>query len=542
MRHFSLRPGRRFASLLGTLGLFATPSADAAADGPRETPELWLYAATNLQVAENADRLGALIERAAAAGYARMVLADSKMARLGTVPDVYFENARRVIARARAAKVALLPAIFSVGYSDAMLWHDPNLVEALPVRGARFVVHGERAVAAPERRELRQPAWKDELWHAESDGWRCRDPGGGNARVVFELALEPWQVYHVELDVATRDFVGTPEVKVLVGEQSLSFSSLGCKPTQERTRHHVVFHALEHAVARLYVGAWGATTGEFAVGNVAIEAAGLVNVVRREGAPLAVAAADGSALVEGRDFAPVVDPRMGQVPWPGAFEVWHAPPAIELLRPLPEGTPLAVSFHSAITVNDGQVTICPSEPRTLELLADEVRRVRDLFGGDAFFLSHDEIRTWNQDEACRRRGLDAGALLAANVRDCVALANAAAPGAELWIWSDMFDPHHNAHAGYYLARGDFAGSWEGLAPAVGVACWYREQAAQSLPFFAGRGHPLLLAGYYDEPVERVDEWLAAARDVPGVRAVMYTTWQSRYDDLERFAQRVRAWK
>ena len=27
-----------------------------------------------------------------------------------------------------------------------------------------------------------------------------------------------------------------------------------------------------------------------------------------------------------------------------------------------------------------------------------------------------------------------------------------------------------------------------------------------------------------------------------LRAVMYTTWQSRYDDLERFAERVRASK
>jgi len=44
---------------------------------------------------------------------------------------------------------------------------------------------------------------------------------------------------------------------------------------------------------------------------------------------------------------------------------------------------------------------------TLELIRDEARRVHELFGGRELFLSHDEIRVFNQDEACRRRDLDA---------------------------------------------------------------------------------------------------------------------------------------
>ena len=42
---------------------------------------------------------------------------------------------------------------------------------------------------------------------------------------------------------------------------------------------------------------------------------------------------------------------------------------------------------------------------------------------------------------------------------------AAGPGRELWIWDDMFNPHHNAHDGYFLINGTVAGSWEGI-PAV----------------------------------------------------------------------------
>ena len=106
----------------------------------------------------------------------------------------------------------------------------------------------------------------------------------------------------------------------------------------------------------------------------------------------------------------------------------------------------------------------------------------------------------------------------------------------------MFDPTHNAHADYYLVRGDLAGSWEGLPSDVGIAAWNFDRRDESLAFFAKRGHPLLIAGYYDAPVEQVDRWLDAARKVKGVRAVMYTTWAARYDDLEPFAERVRAWK
>ena len=34
---------------------------------------------------------------------------------------------------------------------------------------------------------------------------------------------------------------------------------------------------------------------------------------------------------------------------------------------------------------------------------------------------------------------------------------------EVVVWSDMFDPNHNAVDDYYLVNGTLAGSWEGLA-------------------------------------------------------------------------------
>jgi hypothetical protein len=228
---------------------------------------------------------------------------------------------------------------------------------------------------------------------------------------------------------------------------------------------------------------------------------------------------------------------MGNHPWNGAYDIYHEPPAIK--TPLPDGTRLRVSYYHVVTVYDDQAMICPSEPRTVELLRDQAKRMHAAWRARGYMMSHDEIRVLNWCAACQRRGLDAGAILADNVRACVGILREVNPGGRIYVWSDMFDPHHNARAGYYLVRGDLRGSWEGLDPEVRVACWYFEQRAASLKWFTGRGHRVLIAGYYDHDPADVTKWLAAANEVGGPTEVMYTTWRHQYADLERFADLVR---
>ena len=116
------------------------------------------------------------------------------------------------------------------------------------------------------------------------------------------------------------------------------------------------------------------------------------------------------------------------------------------------------------------------------------------------------------------------------------------PGGEIYVWSDMFDPFHNAKKDYFLVKGDLKDSWLGLDKAVKVMLWNFEQRAQSLKFFAGLGQPMLIAGYYDAPPARVRDWLDAAKDYPGVEGVMYTTWESNYRDLEKFSDEIKGWE
>ncbi len=48
------------------------------------------------------------------------------------------------------------------------------------------------------------------------------------------------------------------------------------------------------------------------------------------------------------------------------------------------------------------------------------------------------------------------------MRTCAGFLRQVNPGGRIYVWSDMFDPNHNAHANYYLVRGNLTNSWQGL--------------------------------------------------------------------------------
>jgi hypothetical protein len=513
----------------------------AAPQEPAAKPplELWLYCPTNLQVDANVGKLEALWKRAAQAGYTKILLADSKMAKLGDLGGmerVYQKNVDRVKALARDFKLEIVPAVFHIGYSNSMLWHDPNLAEGLPVRDSLFVVReGEaRLEADPPVRLGPKFGFVDEAYAVEG-GVATTRGHESNARFSFPLKARPYRCYHVSVKIRTENYTGKPEIKALGGGRSLQWEDLPVKATQDWTEHDVVFNTLENEQVTVYFGVWGKATGTLQWKDWKIEEAPLVNVLRRPGTPFVVKAEDGRVLEEGKDFEPVADPLLGRKPWKGEYDSWHAPVPLRT-KGLADGTRLRVSWYHPAVIYHGQVSACVSEPKTLELLRDEARRVKEAFGATAYMMSHDEFRTHNQDEACRRRNLDAGALLAENARDCVKILE----GSTVYVWNDMFDPHHNAvDKNYYLVRGSLAGSWEGLPREVVIMNWNSGRAEKSLPFFAERGHRQVLAGYYDHDPRAIRKWLAAAATVKGVVGVMYTTWQHRYDDLEAFAKHVR---
>jgi hypothetical protein len=349
--------------------------------------ERWVYAPVNHLVPEQITRLERLLERGKAAGYTHFLLADSKFSRLGEMEQRYFDHLARVKQKAGALGLQLVPAVFPVGYSNDMLSQDPNLAEGLPVRGALFEVQQGEArlvadppVSLPPLSARKRWGFVDDQLVADGGGVKLTDGQGGNARFMVKVKVSPFRHYHASIRVKTQDFEGTPEIKALVpgSDRSLCHTSLKVQRIQDWAVHHVTFNTLEAAEINLYFGVWGAGSGTLWLSDPMLEEAGPVNLLRRPGCPLEVKTLDGKGLVEGTDFERLSDPRLGNQPYAGEYEVWHDAP---LLRTrLPEGTRLRVSWYHPHVIHEGQVCAAVTEPAFMKLLEAQAEQVHRAWG------------------------------------------------------------------------------------------------------------------------------------------------------------------
>jgi hypothetical protein len=349
----------------------------------------------------------------------------------------------------------------------------------------------------------------------------------------------------VSVWVRTRDWNGEDVRIALIGGDgaSLNFHMPPLAASQDWSRADVSFNTLDNTRVNLYLGTWDGRQGTLWWDDVRLEPAGFVNVLRRPGTPLTIRSEDGGTVYEeGRDFAPVRDPKLGNDPWAGDYSAWHEPPAVAIPAGsrLREGQQVRASYCHTAVIYDGQVPCCLSEPKVYELLAWQAEHVRDALAPDAYLMNHDEIRIQGWDKACADRALTCGEILADNARRCVAILRKADPGKPIWVWSDMFDPNHNARptGRFYLVKGDgpWQGSWKGLPADVGIVNWNMgpQTGRATLEHFAKRGHRQVLAGYYDGDPAAVTAWLKKAAGLRGVDGVMYTTWRSDYRATQAF--------
>ena len=563
--------------LLTTLGIFVAAAAQSRA-APLE--HRWVYLATNLLVDKNVEDAIAILDRAAKAGYNGVALTDSKFCRWDDLPERYVQNVRRLRQVCRNRKLACIACVCPIGYANDLLSRDPNLAEGLPVVEARFVARGRRLVPADDSARLLNGGFEQSRGNVPT-GWGfvdqpgtitfidtavkfkgraslrmedigLHDPQNGHGRACQTIAVKPFHYYHVSAAVKTQDFESAAEVQIAVlGKDgaALNFYKPHVERTQDWKRIDVTFNSLESSQVNLYLGIWGGRRGKIWWDDVRLEPGGLVNVVRRDGAPLRATSGDRRVVYrEGRNFQNARDPKLGMIPWAGGFTAWHEPPVITL----PAGsrirngqTVLLSYFHTAI-IYDDQVMCCMAEPKLYELLRWQIVQVHKHLQPDGYFLQHDEIRVQGWDESCRRSGKTPGELLAENLAKCVELVRAEDSGKPIYVWSDMFDPTHNAQktGRYYLVKGDgpWYGSWRGLDKDVVIVNWNSaaDKRSASLRDFADLGNRQILAGYYDGPVEAIRGWLKDGRQISGIIGVMYTTWQQQYRDLEAFAAELQS--
>lgn len=478
-------------------------------------------------------------------------------------PPEYFRRLEEVRQACERNGLELIPSVFSVGYGGGILGHNRHLAEGLAVNDAPFVVrNGEAWIASdPHVRivngdfeQFEGNRFKGYNFHDQPGEVSFADTqvvhGGkaslrmenfqanphGHGRVMQEIAVKPRRCYRVAIWVKTENLQPSDSFRVqaLAGNRSLAPRSFNLPPTSDWRRLTMIFNSLSFDRVRLYAGVWGGREGKFWLDDWTIEEVGPINVLRRPGTPVTVKSEDGSVTYEeGKDYAPLQDPQFS----PYRIEQ-NAPP----LRLLPgsriqDGQMLRVSWYHPMVIHDSQVTICMAEPEVYEIWDHEAKLLAEKLHPRRILLNMDEVRMGGTCVACR--GKDMAKLLGECITKQVQILRRHNPNVEIYIWSDMLDPNHNAHGDYYLVEGDFTGSWNHVPKDLIIAVWGGAPREKSLQFFAEQGFRTLVACYYDaDNLDTTKGWLQLAQQTPNVRGFMYTTWQRKYALMPGFGDLV----
>ncbi len=513
-----------------------------------------------------------VIEVAAAHGLNGIALSGA-IERLDLDSPYAFKAVKEIVRLCQEHNLAVAPFIMNVGYNAFMLQHDKNLAEGLPVRNALFIADATAARHVPDpavglansgfeefRAGMpvgftlpypeREIAFQDrQVFHAGGSSIRFEKFGqhDDEARVSQELTVRPGRLYKVSFWVRTEGLdpsspfgSGLFRVEVLGGgeRRRLAFFDPQVPGTSNGWRKvEAGFNSKTFDQVELTVGVYEGQTGRFWLDDLQVEEIGLVNLLRRPGAPLTVRdEADGVVYEEGRDFARVEDPHLN-------FLFDHAGPALELLPGgrIKEGTRLRVDYHHGVAIYQGQTPICMSEPSAYAIWRKQMKLYQELFQTDLYILNADEIRVAASCEGCKSRGLSAPQILADCLNKQLEIVREVNPRATIFTWSDMFDPHHNANQReyYYLVDEDWYGSWELIPKDLVMLCWHGGRRDQSLAHFSGQGFRTMGAAYYDaDDLKDVEGWLESLNRTAGAVGIMYTTWLDKYDLLDEFGDLV----
>lgn len=543
--------------MLGVLCLLFVGCGVLGAQQPYADRWVWIFG-WGLNRDEDVAQIISLLETAAKHGYNGAALS-ANLDALCKQPPEYFRRLEQIKQACERLKLDLIPSIFSVGYGGGVLWHDRNLAEGLPVKDALFEVRGSEAMHVPdppvsivnggfeefEGNLMKAFAFHDEpgvvsfpdtqVFHSGKASLRFenfRAQSAGNARVMQEVRVHPYRCYRMSVWVKTENLQPRQNLRLLVlaGDRDLAPRSFDVPATSDWRKLTITFNSMANEKVLVYVGLWGGQSGRFWVDDWTLEEVGPINVLQRAGTPVTVKSEDGSVVYEaGKDYAPLTDP---------SFSFWNIDRPAPTLRLLSgsrirDGQRLRVSWYHPAVIYESQVTVCMGEPALYEIYEHEAKLLWERLKFRKVILSMDEVRMGGTCRACE--GRDMARLLGECVTKQIQIVRRLNPRVQVYVWSDMFDPHHNAHANYYLVQGDFTGSWKHIPKDTIIAVWGGAPRAQSLKHFAEQGFRTLIACYYDAPnLDEVKGWQSLAKETKGVTGFMYTTWERKYDLLGAF--------
>ena len=495
---------------------------------------------------------------------------DFKYSILDIMPSYYFTNVDSLKRHSAATNVEIIPGIDPIGYSEGILYHDPDLAEGFPAT-ASYVITNDTGKLITDPNATIPNSGFENYTGQHFNQWGFYDGDGtfttvdnttfhsgaasakmtngtGNCRFERGINCKPWHHYVLSVWVKTSNFSASYTQLLAIGVDSTT--SRGLTATQFSfpqnsngwVKYQIAFNSMQFAKANLYVGAWGGFTGTIWFDDFQVQEVGPVNIVRRAGAPLWIRnRTSGKLYKEGVDLDSVVD-RVLEAGH-GNYPIDHGAPSLHRFTSgaLQNGDTIDVSYaHELSTLTDqngaGQAMVCMSEDTLYSILKDQTQRAESLYHPAKFFMQHDEIRVIGWDSACAKRKITPAQLLIDNVAKCSNLVATAHPNAEVLVWSDMFDSLHNAVNGYYLVNGDLTGDWHNLSNKITIVNWNGGNASASLRFFASYGFSQITSPYYDAGnTIGMRDWRKAQEGVAGVKGMMYTTWQSDFSFLTQLA-------
>jgi hypothetical protein len=478
---------------------------------------------------------------------------------LATRPADYLRRLDEILRACERTHLEVIPAVFSVGYGGGLLSQNPNLAEGLLVENAPFLARGDEARFAPTNSAQLLNGGFEDFSGNTLKNFKFQDQPGeisfvdteirrigraalrlenftanpyGHGRIMQEVKVQPHRCYRLTIWVKTQDLRPATAFRLLVlgDNRDLAPRQFNLPSSSDWRKVTMLFNSLGYDKVKLYAGLWDGKSGKIWLDDWNLEEVGPVNVLHRPGTPVMVRSEDGQiTYTEGADYAPLQDPQLSP---------WHDDGEALALKLLPhsrihDGERLRLSWYHSMLVNDSQVTVCMAEPALYELMDREAKVLAERVHPRRVLLNMDEIRMGGTCQACRGRNM--GELLGECITREAAIFRRYIPKAQIYVWSDMLDPNHNAHGNYYLVDGDFAGSWQHVPKDLVMAVWGGKPREASLRFFSQQGFQTLVACYYDaDNLDDVKSWLALAHDVQGVRGFMYTPWLQKYSLLPAF--------
>lgn len=454
------------------------------------------------------------------------------------------ENLKRLAAEVEMLGMQMIPEVMPVGPSESILSEHRCLAEGTPVREMTFNV---KRTASGQLQAM--PVSKNRLpfedfagpWAEVAEKWNLGSnttglsqspfaptgskssleiqfgPAGVNAGVelsVTELSLKPWHQYRLSFSVKTVDlepldkeagftFYSAVSGKPMTGKLvPLERANQKIGATQDWTNYSVILNSYEFCQGEFWFGFDGLSSGQAYLTNFRLQEIGGANLIQRdddpnttdldEGLPICVKIkGTNQTLVEGQDFEPWRDTLVEGLGW---FQHEHSGTPLRIKNASLEGKELSVDYyHAALPVDErGYVCCSLRHPKVLGLFRQQVAQIHRILSPKRWLINHDEIRAMGHDPLSK---CDSPAkILSENLRTCRDIIKSTSADAGVIVFSDMYDPNHNAirfdklddtgkmRLSYYpMVNGGFFESWVGMNSDITILNWQTASFSMNKP-------------------------------------------------------------